>query len=159
MSFKDRSFNARFGKMGDEAEKKFEETYGAPFVRFGLDRPPISMKKLPARIRNTPDYLTSSELVECKGVGRDQKLKLKEEAWNCLNFWNGVMPLRIFIWDSHRKRHVLTPLDELRIIINDPSGGVTTDHFHDGKIYFEIPLSSLAGQWTSIEEPTTAMAA
>jgi len=127
MSFHKQSFATRFGAMGDEAEQKFEEyaaELGIKFDRYGLNRPDSSMVKMPARVRCTPDYVTSNGLIECKGVGKDQRLKIKVEVWNTLNFWNSVWEVQLFIWDSHKKRKVLVPLEVLRILLDDPTGGV-----------------------------------
>ena len=77
MSFKDGTWAQRFGALGDEAEQVFERVARYGWVRYGLNRPPLQMHRLPARIRYTPDYLMSNKFIEVQGLGRDQKLKLK----------------------------------------------------------------------------------
>ena len=131
--------------MGDQAEAIFEETYGNNFVRWGLNRPPLQMHKLSTTVRYSPDYLTSDGFVEVKGCGRDGQIKLKLENWNALEFWSAVMPVRLFVWDSHKKRHCIVGLGELARVINDPSGNVKSDHFHDGKLFLKVPVASLEG--------------
>ena len=149
MTFHGRSFGARFGAMGDEAEAVFEATYGQGFVRTGLNRPPISMAALATRVRYTPDYLTSSGYVEVKGTGRDQILKLKVENLNALHFWNQVMECRLWIWNTTRSVWGHCTIKELQKRIDDPAGGVTLDHFHDGKAYFAIPIDSVIDEWNA----------
>jgi len=91
--------------MGDEAEQMFEQVYPRGFVRYGLNRPPISVGKLSLKIRYTPDYLTSSSLVEVQGFGRDQLVKVKLEKEQALHLWNADMPTQFFLWDRTNKRY------------------------------------------------------
>ena len=76
--FANQPFNKRIEGMGDLAEGVFEEWCGVNYVRFGLNRPPLAMWKLPLRIRHTPDYLTSDYLVEVQGFGRKQVVHMKQ---------------------------------------------------------------------------------
>lgn len=144
-SFKDASWAARFEKMGDEAEGRFEayaeDELKKGYVRFGLNRPPLQMSMLPTRLRYTPDYLMSGGFVECKGLGRDQLLKLKLENLNSLHYWHGLHPVEVYVWDSFKKRECIVPLYEIDKIIND--GHATLAHFPEGKAYFAIPAERL----------------
>lgn len=137
MGFRDLGFEQRFNKMGDQAEKQFESVWTRGKVRFGLDRPPIQVHKLPARIRHMPDYLTSSCLVEVTGFGRKQELAIKIDKWNVLNFWNQVHPVSIFVYDSYKDRHRILTLEEVRDLVNRPE--CTLGHFPEGKAYLSIP--------------------
>ena len=103
--FRDQSFAARFGAMGDETELKFEELHNGGFVRFGLNRPPVAVQLLPSVVRYAPDYLTSSGFIECQGVGRDRILKLKIEKALALQRWHEMWPLRMFVWDTKKQLH------------------------------------------------------
>ena len=141
--FHTQSFATRFQKMGDEAEGVFTKVHPTNTVKFGLDRPPIGLKNVPTRIRYTPDFLTAQGLVEVKGVGRDQLLKLKVENWNCLLFWNGVFATSLFVWDSHNRRYAYVDLADIERIMNDPDGGIVLKTFPERKAYFEIPLHSI----------------
>jgi len=85
--FADQSFNKRLNNMGDLAEGVFEEWCGTNFARYGLNRPPIAMWKLPAKIRYTPDYITSDYLVEVQGFGRKQVVHMKLDKWDALLWW------------------------------------------------------------------------
>lgn len=140
-AFKDGSFNQRFAAMGDEAEAKFEEVTEEGHVRFGLNRPPLKMSLLPKRLRNMPDYLLSNSLVEVQGVGRDQIVKIKVEKLRCLEWWNLLHPVELFVWDSSKKRTVRVPLKKIMDLTEGPSA--VLDHFHDGPAYFAIPASEL----------------
>lgn len=136
-SFKDQPFAQRMAQMGDAAERKFEETYGEGFVRFGLNRPPINVGKLPTRLRYTPDYLTSDGFVEVQGFGKAQVFQLKLEKLSCLNYWDTLHPVSIFVWDSYRKRYTTVPLKSIRDWIDE--GLAELGYFPEGKAYFAIP--------------------
>lgn len=144
--FRDRSFSQRFETMGDPAEKQFErwatEVARLKYVRYGLDRPPIQMHRLPLMIRYTPDYLMSARLVEVKGFGRDQVLKLKLENLDALEEWCQHHPVSIFAWDSFNERAWTVDLTE---ITNAVAGDdFQSDVFPEGKWYFKIPAAWLA---------------
>jgi len=147
MSFKDQSFTARFSSMGDEAEGQFERVWTGSYVRFGLNRPPLHMPSLPERVRHMPDYLTSKEFIECKGIGRDDTVKIKVGEWNCMNFWHQLHPLRIFIWSSHRFAWTIVGLEQVRSLIDD--GFTTLSRYHDGKAYFALGGDNLT--WTELD--------
>jgi hypothetical protein len=147
MSFKDQTFQRRFAAMGDEAEGVFEAVWGDSWVRFGLNRPAISMAKLPPMIRYTPDYLTSFELVEVQGAGKDQTFKLKVEKHAALLLWSHFLPVRIFVWDTTNKRYCSFLIDEL----NGTLGVAALDAFPEGKAYYAVPLGELPGSWGDYE--------
>lgn len=140
-AFRDRTFTERYSKMGDTAEKKFEEVYSKGFVRWGLDRPPLQVPKLPKRIRYTPDYLTTSHLIECQGFGRDQELRLKVDKLNALEWWSLVHPVQIFVWDSHNKRYAYVDLEQIDGWINAQQ--VKLKWFAEGKAYWAIPAEAI----------------
>ena len=113
MSYKDQPFQQRWnGVWAREAQAAYERDRigrAIPYQRWGLDRPPFSSAALmaaPSHIRYAPDFLEEVDrhlrLVEVKGCGRDQVIKLKLEqldalghvdvydapVWFCL--WNNV---------------------------------------------------------------------
>ncbi len=145
MSFKDQNFSARFGALGDEAEGIFEAVWPTAWVRYGLNRPPLSMAKLPLRVRHTPDYLTSFNFVEVKGIGRDDTIKIKVAELNCMHFWHQVHPMLLFVWSSHRKSWASMPLTAIDGLID--GGAVTLDKYHDGRAYFAISADHFV--WTT----------
>lgn len=134
--FRNQSFAARFGAMGDEAEGKFEELYGAAHVRFGLNRPPVSMKKLPPFIRYQPDYLTSNGLMEVQGVGKDRKLKVKIEKALALQQWHQMFNLTMWVWDTTHSRFAEWPWEQLWQAL--PT--MPIDYFPEGKPYWSIDV-------------------
>lgn len=105
MSFKDRGWNQRFTHLGDEAEGIFEQVYPQGKAKYGLSRPPVGLKNVPAFVRYTPDYLTAKGLVEVQGFGRDQTFKLKEDKYDALNQWHRIFRVDLFVWDTTNKRH------------------------------------------------------
>lgn len=153
MSFKDRDWQARFDEMGDLAEGIFEwvceEVLDRGYVRYGLNRPPIRMSALPARVRYTPDYLMSNAYVEVQGFGRDQTLKLKLDKWGALHWWNDLHPTKLFVYDSHNKRWQFVGLPELDEVLADGKG--TLDSFPEGKTYFAFHAAVLPDRWSDVE--------
>lgn len=145
MSFKDRGWNARFEQLGDEAEGIFEEVATQQlklgYVRYGLNRPPIQMSRLPARIRYSPDYLMSAKFVEVQGFGRDQLLKLKIDKWMSLHFWNSIHPVELFAWDTTNNRWCFVTLDDLDLLIAD--GMATFAAFPERKSYLAFEADAL----------------
>ena len=133
--FANQSFNKRLGNMGDLAEGVFEEWCGTNFVRFGLNRPPIAMWKLPARIRYTPDYLTSDYLIEVQGFGRKQIVHMKLDKWQALLWWDrNVMPVRLFLHDSHHDRQLMFPIKVLRPLVDKAE----VRKFPEGNEYYAV---------------------
>jgi hypothetical protein len=146
MAFSDRSWQARFGEMGDAAEKKYVEFVQGKCVRFGLDRPEgVNVPSMPTRVRARPDFHTNDRFVECMGLGRAQHLQLKLEKLNVLWWWNNLMPVDIFVWDSHKKRSCLIPLTEVDKLIQTP-GLVKIAYFDDSKLVFRIPAAEIFSQ-------------
>lgn len=143
--FSDKSFDSRFGAMGDEAEGMFEQVHPKGWVRWGLDRPNLKVSALPVKIRYAPDYLTSDGFVEVMGVGRDQILKLKVEKLCCLWQWHAEMPTNLFIWDSKNKRYCTVSIPDLMTQLGIASMG----SFPEGKVTLEIPVKELAAEWTT----------
>lgn len=111
--FRNQSFAGRFAAMGDEAEGVFEAVYPEGFVRFGINRPPINLANVPAKIRYTPDFLTGRGLVEVQGFGKDQILKLKHDKLNALWAWHEDFRVDLFVWDSTNKEYGWVRLPEL----------------------------------------------
>lgn len=142
-AFKDRSWASRFANMGDASEEKFVEYIAGKCERWGINRPEgVHVPTLPARVRAAPDYLTDWGFVECLGLGRRQVLQLKLEKHGVLRWWNDLMPVHVWVWDSHKKRSTVVTLDQLDKLIQTP-GLITTDYFDDRKLVFVIPADKI----------------
>lgn len=144
MSFRDESWAKRFDAMGDEAEAVFERVCAEEnigFVRYGLNRPPLRMSMLPARLRYTPDYLMSAKLVEVQGCGRDALVKLKLDKQGALHWWNDVHPVELFLWHTQSRRWGFVPLHAFDTLIE--CGKATLEKFPEGKSYFSYPFEKL----------------
>lgn len=134
--FNQQDFGQRYGAMGDEAEGVFEQTHTGKYVRYGLNRPPVSMSMIPPFIRYTPDYLTSFGLVEVQGVGKDRKLKLKLDKAETLNEWHDQFKVTFFVWDTTLKQSTYIEWPDLWDIL--PSMPIET--FPEGKQYWSIDV-------------------
>ena len=143
-SFKDQPFANRFAAMGDEAEGAFEswaDAHGIKYVRYGLNRPPISLTKVSAFVRFTPDYLLGDKLVEVQGFGRDQKFKIKWEKLGSLHAWSLHHPVHLWAWDSSNKRCFMAPIVDIAMEANAGAfaQGVFDANTSNPKPYWEIP--------------------
>jgi hypothetical protein len=82
-------------------------------ARWGLDHPPFDVSSLPPLVRYAPDRIIAGRFVECKGVGKDCTLKVKLEQVYALQHWSTIMPVCVFIWNSHHKKWTVVDLDIL----------------------------------------------
>lgn len=124
-AFRDRSWGSRVTALGDEAEGKFAEwaeEYGFGFAPYGLSRPPIQVHKVPVFIRYTPDFITTKYLYEVQGHGREGITKIKYDKLAAMLDWHEYMPVRMFLWNSHRKVRFDVPIVEYNAILNSDLG-------------------------------------
>lgn len=144
--YKDMPWSIRQHAMGDAAERIFEEVCGVGWARFGLNRPPVQVHKLPLMLRYMPDYITTKALVECQGFGRDQIVKLKLEKLLGLQRWTVEHPTELFLWDSHKRRFG-------QISVSDVTQAVVANgeiaEFKEGAKYWRISADELSIEWTS----------
>lgn len=142
MSFSDQPFAHRYGTMGDTAERHFLEYVGNRAERWGINRPNLHVQKLPSRVRGAPDYLTEDGFVECMGIGRKQILQVKLEKWGVLRWWNDLMSVSVYVWDSHRRRQCLVGLTDLDVLLNTPDV-VGLSYFDGSKLVFTVPADTI----------------
>ena len=136
-AFHEGSMETRYKSMGDEAESHFEAN-NTGFVRFGLQRPPFYVHKLPYTFRHTPDYLqvAPTRLVEVMGMGRTP-LKLKLDKLTALQWWDGSeMDVWLWVWSSTLQNFAQLKFRDLMHLINTEE--VPVGKFHEGKTYLSI---------------------
>lgn len=143
MNFSDGTWAQRYGAMGDASERKYEEAVEGRCVRWGINRPEgVHVPSLPSRVRAAPDYLTTEGFTECMGIGRKQHLRLKLEKHGVLHYWHQLMPVKLWIWDSHKKRSCLVSLETIDRLINTPDLCDVT-YFDGRKLAFVIPAQPI----------------
>lgn len=111
MSYKDENWEERVAILGDPSEKAFQEyaeRRALGCVKYGLDRPPVDLGRIPAYVRYTPDFLTDEGLVEVQGCGKDQMFKFKHEKIRALTQWNRNCGVMVWLWNQ--------PLEDWRMI-------------------------------------------
>ena len=108
-------------------------------VRMGWARPDISLNLMSSRIRSIPDYYASGFLVEVMGLGRDGVLKLKEDKWDALRWWNtSGNPVSLFVWNSSTSEYALIEWGVLvRLVAMGRAAGVLAFEV-DGNRYYPI---------------------
>jgi hypothetical protein len=153
-AFNKQSFSKRFAKMGDEAEAMCDIVYPRHH-KLGLERPPFFMGGMPATMRQTPDRMLRDRLIECMGVGRDRKLKVKDDKLAVLEIWDqAIGPVWLFVWDSHKKRYYEAPIGEWRVRIAE--SGIARTFENDGKAYHELDVSNFPSDPHPIPEVAEA---
>ncbi len=146
MGYADQPFAQRFHKLGDQAEAAYEAALPlGKSVRFGWDRPPVTMAKMSEPIKHLPDYYAGSGyLVEVVGCGRDKTLKFRTSKLSALEVWHAIQPVYIFVYNSHLKRWALVYWDEFVGIYQqavDKNG--VKEFSSDGNTYVPIPFDWL----------------
>jgi hypothetical protein len=143
-AFRERGWTARLTELGDEAEGKFGEymeEIGLGFARFGLDRPPVQVHRLSDFVRYTPDFVTSTQLVEVQGHGREGITKCKLTKLAALLDWTnlGGMEVSMFLWNSHRQVRFMIPFYAYNDAMCDRKAR-TQGAFDDGRNpWFGVP--------------------
>lgn len=102
-TFSDRSWQERETILGDPAERAFSgwaNRQGLGHVKYGLSRPPVDMRRLPAFIRYTPDFLTDNGLYEVQGCGHDQTFKFKHDKLWAISNWDDHHAVAWFLWNQ-----------------------------------------------------------
>lgn len=131
MGFSDLSWPQRLEAMGDETEGIFEETYPDSFIRFGFNRPPFSIAKMPLQLRYMPDYLhAGTRFVECQGIGAGG-LKVKIEKLMALQHWDLLLPVHFFIWSRPKEMIAEFTIKELLQIAGKEQASLGA--YSDGK--------------------------
>lgn len=116
-TYSDMDWEHRAPVLGDPAENAcvmWAERHGYPIVRYGLNRPPISLRNVPAFIRYTPDFLGPDYLMEVQGCGRDQLFKFKHEKLWALTEWDRHMPVNLFLWNQTLDAYLVVRLNKIR---------------------------------------------
>jgi len=165
-AFHSKPFSKRYLHMGNLAQGVFlrwAERNNVAVDEFGFNRPPFTkFFELPRVLRYTPDYVcevaddvfeigTRHVMVEVKGVGRDQSVKIKIDNLNSLVEWESFTgcPLVLFVFDSHHKRISYTMrASSLAAMAKQ----LPVAEFHEGggkkKPYYDISTSMFA--WESL---------
>ena len=147
MSYRDKPFSQRLNTMGDLSEAHFESI--APLgkaVRYGWNRPSVTMTKMAETIRHTPDYYAQiGYLVECAGLGRDGIYKLKVAKHEALKVWNKIQPVMLFLWNSSTSEWALLDWkSSSKYVARAKRNGVEAFE-NDGNEYYAIPWEWVEG--------------
>ncbi len=113
-TFKDKPWNQRITRLGDEAETVFENwanQQNIGFHRSGINRPPFKVGRLPKMVSYTPDYLTENGYIEVQGFGRDGQIKLKYDKLDALSRWDMIFKTEMFLWDNVAESIAIVPVN------------------------------------------------
>ena len=129
-NFANKSWQPRFDKMGDDSEAAFERNSGE-WIRYGLNRPPFPVSRLPLGVRYTPDYIWAGNyFVEVQGCSPRKGVKLKCEKYVTIEtIWHPLLPVLYFFWDSTRNMHTTIEYTDLLKLVK--SDQVTMGTFKD----------------------------
>jgi hypothetical protein len=148
MTFKDQNWEERVEILGDPSEKAFQEYAGRrqlSVVKYGLDRPPVDLRRTPAFVRYTPDFLTDEGLIEVQGCGKDQLFKIKHAKLRALMQWNRQSTIRMWLWNQPMDDWRLVPVGRIATMCRDGRrAAFRTDGMFDGDVpYAAIPWVDL----------------
>lgn len=142
-------FAVRLGAMGDQAENAFEERHPHAW-RTGLNRPDFPVAKLPTdAMRYTPDYMTPEGFFEVMGISSKGQgtLKLKCEKVSALQLWTLLGPVKLWVWDSGRRRYACAPLGDW---FDQCVWHGQMDRFPDNKkSYWSLHFNHFPGEWST----------
>ena len=126
-NFANKSWQTRFDKMGDDSEAAFERNSGE-WIRYGLNRPPFPVSRLPLGVRYTPDYIWAGNyFVEVQGCSPRKGVKLKCEKYVTIEtVWHPLLPVLYFFWDSTRELHTVATQEKLRQLIKSDQATIGT---------------------------------
>lgn len=105
-TYRDKRWHKRFETMGDTAENAFLEVH--PYAhRTGLNRPSFDVRGMVDAMRYAPDFMVPDCLYEVMGCASrgDSLLKVKFDKLSALATWECIGPVRLWIWDSSKKRY------------------------------------------------------
>jgi hypothetical protein len=146
LGFSQQNWKERKAYLGHTSENAFEvfcKKEGITFEHFGFKSESLlDYKTIPVYVRTRPDYICQKEnenfFVEVNGVGKDGIIKIKIDAVVGIPFWEMLLPVKIFIYDSTRKKYSLFPFSMLKrkVTMNDPQRFES-----DRKIYFPIGVN------------------
>lgn len=152
-TFHEKDWKTRKAYLGHTSENAFEQycrKESIKFEHFGQkNESPLDYKLLNVYVRTRPDYICQQEgkafFVEVKGVGRDGVLKIKFDSIVSLPFWDTHLPVKIFVYDSTRKRCSLFPL----VTLKQKFTRLDPRRFeNDLKIYFPVSIDEFS--WRAI---------
>lgn len=151
-TFAERNWNERETVLGDPAETAFTNwaaDTGLPVVRYGLERPPISLVNVPPFIRYTPDFLTAESLIEVQGCGQDQTFKFKHDKLWALVAWDEHTEVCLWLWNQPQNTGHMIALTDLWQYLYNGTGTLRADGMFDGhKPYVAVTwLQLTGGRW------------
>lgn len=149
------TFTKRMVVGGDwsEAEfRKYAKAHNISYEHYGFDRSQLQQfGKLPEFIRLTPDFVCTSHareqgfLVECKGCGRGNVVKLKTRDLTQLLEWSDKAETFLFIYDKSQSSVSITQVTDdfvkNKIMVDEYEKG----EWPDGSVYIKVPKSVF--QW------------
>lgn len=121
--FRTKTWEQREQTLGDPAEKAFEhwsEHNQLKYARYGLLRPDLDLRFVPAQIRYTPDYVTEYGFVEVQGCGSDGLLKFKHDKLEALQWWDRIHPVTFWLWQNTTTLDVQCGLMDILDLCADP---------------------------------------
>jgi hypothetical protein len=149
-AFSQMTWQLREKTLGDPAEQAFREwadPLGYVTIRYGLDRPPLQVGKLPPFIRYAPDFLSTECFFEVQGCGKDQTFKFKHDKLWALHEWHQHHNVRLWLWNQTIDRNVNLPLLRVLDLCDDPTiEDWRTDGMFDGhKPFAAVHWEALVG--------------
>ena len=140
--FYQKNWTLRVSQMGDVAENVCDRVYQGRTHALGLNRVwqngvGLTLSQMTTPMRYTPDRITIDSFVECMGVGRDRKLKVKREKLQALVEWDKIGPTRLGVYDQTENVWYETGIHHW--VASCTKYG-TVKMFPEGKEYYELQV-------------------
>lgn len=136
--------------MGDTAEAIFDRVNPKSHP-LGLNRPPFTMRHMTNPMKHTPDRMTATDIVECMGMGRDRRLKLKLDKVASLFTWETIGPVRLFVYDQAEHVYYDAPIADWARAAR--THGLVKAFENDGNEYYELHAQFFPTDPQQIPEP------
>jgi hypothetical protein len=153
MSYKDQPYSQRARSHGrQEAELAFEQNWPMAWDQYGLNDARSQMIDMPAFVRHTPDYLTSRQLVEVMGCGRDGIWKPKIAKVAALTEWQEKWTLKWFLYQSNPRRFAVVDHNWIKDKVLDGIDAGNIQMFPEGNKYVPLKVSEVDPTlWTFLD--------
>lgn len=134
---------------GDKAENKFRdyaEKNNLTCTKYGPDRGVKRFYMVDPFVASTPDFIVigkHASLVEAKGTGKANHVKVKQDNLEQLGKWNKIMPVSFFFYDSSLDKYAIMCYNDVVEVSKSSPTGTYPDN---NRLYYMLPKTAFNWQ-------------
>ena len=134
---------------GDKAENKFRdyaEKNKLSYTTYGPDRGVKRFYMVDPFVSSTPDFIVigkHASLVEAKGTGKSNHVKVKQDNLEQLEKWNKIMPVSFFFYDSSLDKYAIMCYNDVVEVSRSSPTGIYPDN---NRLYYMLPKTAFNWQ-------------